>query len=80
MKSETWEGRGNAVHVSVTDLTPIYSETDTRILVHLCHAPQKRVLIKTVDTDVVVIALAHFLDLEIDEIWVEFGAGKKKRH
>ena len=38
-----------------------------------------RALIKTVDTDFVVTAIAHFLDQEIDELWVEFGAGKKKR-
>ena len=37
----------------------------------------KCALIKTVDTDIVAIALTHFLDLEIDELWVEFEAGKK---
>ena len=37
----------------------------------------KCALIKTVDTDIVAIAFSHFLDLEIDELWVEFEAGKK---
>ena len=39
----------------------------------------KGALMKNVDTDVIVLAVAHFLDLEIDELWVERGAGKKNR-
>ena len=65
-------------------LSPLFpcnhEEADTRIIVHLSHAAQngiERALIKTVDTDVVVIA--HFLDLEIHELWMEFWAVKKKR-
>ena len=56
-------------------------EADTRIFIHLNLAAQngiKCALIKTVNTDAV-IAPAHFLDLGIDELWVKFGAGKKKR-
>ena len=140
LEGETREGRGNAVRVSVKDLTPIYKdfkflrhndnktelfsliadkvpkftqnisiavvctkpsdvtsnskndlspflpcthkEADTKIFVYLSHAGQsgiKRALIQTVGNDVVVIALAHFSDLEIDKLLVEFGAGKKKR-
>ena len=66
------------------DLFPLFpcnhEEVDTRIFVHLSHAAQngiKRALIKTVDTDVVVNALPYFLDLEIDELRVEFAAGIK---
>ena len=46
-----------------------HEEADTWIFVHLIHAAENgitRVLIKTVDTDVVVVvvvAFAHFLDL-----------------
>ena len=35
-----------------------------------------RIVIVTVDTDLVVIALAVFLDLSLDEIWVEYNSGK----
>ena len=69
---------------SKNDLSPLFpcnhEKADTRIFVHLSHAAQngiKRTPIKTVDTDVVVIAVAHSLDIEIDELWVELGAGKK---
>ena len=37
----------------------------------------KRVLIKCNDADVVVIAIAQYHDLGIDELWVEFGVGRK---
>lgn len=33
--------------------------------------------IRTVDTDVVVLAIAFFDSLDLDELWVAFGTGKK---
>ena len=38
-----------------------------------------KVSIITVDTDCAVIALYHYLDLQIDELWVEFGVREHKR-
>ena len=48
-----------------------HEEGYTRMFFHLSNAAQndiKCALIKAVDTDVVVIALSYFLDLEIDEL------------
>lgn len=61
-----------------------HEEADTRIVVHILHAIQdgqaKAVLVRSVDTDVVVILIGkfHFLravqpDLEL---WVTFGMGR----
>ena len=37
----------------------------------------KDAIIRTVDTDVVVLAVAHFQDLEnIGNLWIAFGRGK----
>ena len=36
------------------------------------------VLIKIVDTDVVIIAVALFPDLELEELWIEFGSDLNK--
>ena len=36
----------------------------------------KKLLIVTVDTDVVVIALYALQDLDLKELWIEFGRGK----
>jgi len=60
-----------------------HEEADTRLFVHLKDALDKgdrRVLIRTVDTDVIVIAVGVFFELQrmypnID-IWVSFGMGK----
>ena len=57
-------------------------EADTRLLLHVFHACKKgfeKVSIITADTDVVVIALYHYSDLQIDELWVRFDVGEHKR-
>ena len=55
-----------------------HEEADTRILLHVAHCARqvlRNVIIRTVDTDVVVIAIGHFLALRLDELWVSFGVG-----
>ena len=39
----------------------------------------KKLLIVTVDTDVVLIALYAFWDLDLEELWIEFGKGKDRK-
>ena len=54
-------------------------EADERIFLHVKHIAQEypKILIKTVDSDVVVIALSVFHRiLGISELWIEFGTGK----
>ena len=56
-----------------------FEEADERILVHLKHASSRYslFLIKTVDSDVVVIAISIYLDIfPLRELRIEFGAGK----
>ena len=56
-----------------------HEEADTRIFLHAAHCAQqghKRIAIRTVDTDVVVLAVAHFHSLNIKELWINFGVGK----
>ena len=59
-----------------------HEEADTRIFVYVnsaAEANHRKISIRTVDTDVVVIAVALFNALTVDELWVEFGVGKNKR-
>ncbi len=59
-----------------------HEEADTRIFLHAKQAAQaghRKIGIKTVDTDVVVIAISLFRSLQIDELWIEFGVGKSRR-
>ena len=40
----------------------------------------KKVTIRTVDTDVVVLAVASFSKIAPDELWVAFGVGSRFRY
>ena len=69
----------------LTSLAPCnYEEADSRMLLHAFHAAQHghhAILIRTVDTDVVVLAvsLAQRLQSE-DKLWVAFGTGQSFRY
>ena len=61
-----------------------HEEADTRMLLHAKHAAHhghNKILVRTVDTDVVVLAvcLAHGLGTDY-ELWLAFGAGKNFRY
>ena len=50
-------------------------EADTRSLLHLIHCYSKgfiKVIIRTIDTDIVVLKVALFEKLDLDEIWIAF--------
>ena len=56
---------------------------DTRIFVYVNEIAQRghsKVMVRTVDTDVVIIAIAHFLDIGLQELWIAFGTGKNLRY
>lgn len=40
----------------------------------------EKVMLRTVDTDVVVLAIATFHDLALSELWIAFGVGKHLRY
>lgn len=62
-----------------------HAEADTRVFVHLRQAVSlgfKDATVKTVDTDLVVIALSQFDDLAeegLEKLYIEFGTGKTFR-
>ena len=59
-----------------------HEEADTRMLLHVEDATKQgytKVSIRTVGTDVVVLAVAAAQRLSIDELWVAFGTGKSFR-
>jgi len=62
----------------VTNLSPCsHEEADTRLLLHARDAVQKghrKVWIRTVDTDVVILAIAMFSQINPDELWLAFGS------
>ena len=57
-------------------------EADTRMLLHVAdmvNAGFTKVIVRTVDTDVVVLAVAFCQDLGCDQLWLAFGTGKHFR-
>ena len=70
-------------HCDVSALQPCnHSEADTRIFLHLSHAAaqgHRIAYIRTVDSDVVVIAILVFTTLGLSQLWVGFGSGKTFR-
>ena len=50
----------------------IQEEADTPVLLHVSNCNGTSV-IKTVDSDVIVICIGNFFDMNIDELWVDFG-------
>ena len=60
-----------------------HAEADTRVFVHALDAFKKgarSILIKTADTDIVVIAVAFVSYHAIPQLWVAFGTGKDFRY
>ena len=67
----------------VSSLSPCnHEEADKRMMVHVADAFQKgltKVLLRTVDTDAVVIAIAVSQALSISEFWITLGVRKNLR-
>ncbi|KAL8599464.1 hypothetical protein ACOMHN_029279 [Nucella lapillus] len=67
----------------VTGLHPCnHTEADTRIILHLAHAAQQGhqvALVRTVDSDVVILAIHFFTTLGLSQLWICLGSGKKMR-
>ena len=60
-----------------------HEEADTHIFLHVRDMALKgikKVKIRTVDTDVLIIAIALFANLEVGELWIDFGTGKHREH
>ena len=64
-------------------LTPCnHEEADSRMFLHVKHAKgcgHQNILVKSVDSDIIVIAILVYHQLNIDKFWVEYGVGKHRR-
>ena len=70
--------------VDMENLAPCsHEEADTRLLLHVADAVQKgykKLCVHTVDTDVVVLAIAMYNKINPDELWLAFGTGSNFRY
>ena len=61
-------------------IAPSHEDVDTRIVLQTKDAVMKgfpKLVLKTTDTDVIVICLASFSEIGAEEIWIEFGTAEK---
>ena len=67
-----------------THLAPCnHEEADTRIFLHLADAVHEgfhKLLLRTVDSDVVVLCVAVVAKVDVRELWIAFGTGKHFRY
>lgn len=60
-----------------------HEDADTRMMVHLADAYQRdhhtSIMLRAVDTDVVVLSIQVAAKLQVPEVWVTFGTGKNQR-
>ena len=67
----------------LSNFTPCsQEETDTRLILHAADAValgKRRVSVRTVDMDVVVLAATFFSQMKPDEMWIAFSTGKNFR-
>ena len=59
-----------------------HEEADTRMIVHFANAVEKghkSVIIRTADTDMVVLAVTAVVTLDLNELWVSYGTGKNHK-
>ena len=60
-----------------------HEEADTCILLHAADCQKQgfsKFMIRTVDTDIVVLAVSIFHQLKLEEVWIAFGMKKKFRY
>ena len=60
-----------------------HEEADTRLILHLADAVNEgfcTILLCTVDSDIVILAVAAASKLDVQELWVAFGTGKNFRY
>ena len=68
---------------SATDMTALspcqQEEADTRMMLHLYHAAgqgHSKAFLRTIDSDVVVLAINIFHQLRLSALWIGYGIGK----
>ena len=60
-----------------------HEEADKRLILHVSHASHcghRKFMVRTIDTDVIVLAVSKMADIDANEVWIAFGAGKHFRY
>ena len=73
-----------SLDTDMANLAPcMHEEADTRIFIHAADGISnglQHIVIRTVDTDVLVLAISYYNRLDCQDLWVAFGTGKSFRY
>ena len=76
--------QANPADLDISLLSPcVQEEADTRMFLHASHCVKTgrpRITIRTVDTDVVVLAVSLYVEIQTTELWIALGSGKGFRY
>ena len=68
----------------IANLAPCkHEEANSRLILHVADAARcgyTKVMIRTVDTDIVIIAVTAFQHITLSQLWIAFGVGKHLRY
>ena len=77
------ETKSSNENMNLTELNPYgHEEADTGMFLRAKHAASMghlKLLMRTVDSDIVIIAIFLFRQLELEELWIGYGKGKHYR-
>ena len=79
------DGADKQLNIDMKTLSPATRQRLTHVHVYFCTWPMqhirvaKKAFVRTVDSDIVVLALSLFENVRLAELWIGFGSGKSYR-
>ena len=76
--AKTFQNYAYLIFMPYMEMFSVHKEADTRLLLYVADAVNRgsrKVYVRTVDTDVIMLAITSFEKINPDELWVAFGSG-----
>ena len=74
------EVKSNTPEMDLSPLSAAHEEADTRLLLHVKHMPQSRIIVYSRDTDVLVLLIYHRERLPARQLWMRTGSNKNHKY
>ena len=74
------EVKSNTPEMDLSPLSAAHEEADTRLLLHVKHMPQSRIIVYSRDTDVLVLLIYQCERLPARQLWMRTGSNKDHRY
>ena len=74
------EVRSSKTSTDIAQLRATHEEADTRLVLHALNCPFEVVVVASKDTDVLVMLLAHFPNMQCEHLWMRSGTAKQRKY